>query len=410
MYIKYAENQSGARSLAKNPAKLDEFAETILLTILQSLGYAQAVSKDALRIAIVGCGQIAQQHMANYRNLPGVEMVAFCDLDQAAAQRASEEYGPCDVYSDFREVLKRGDIDAVDVCLHNNLHAPVTIAALEAGKHVYCEKPMAGSYADALAMSEAAKRTGKMLHIQLAFLYAPETRAARELIRDGLLGDVFHGRSAGFRRRGRPYVDGYGTANFVRKAQASGGALYDMGVYHISQMLYLLGNPTVERVSGKTFQRIPIDAAREASSGYDVEELAVGLVRFDGDRSMELVESWAANLDGFGSSYLLGSLGGVRLSPFGFFQNVGDLELSSTVDLGAAKFRWSTVRGDGEFYDSSQGHWLAALCGDVPLLPTAEIALNTMLVSEAIYLSQKLNREVTAEEVREASASTAIRL
>ena len=368
------------------------------------------MSNDALRIAIVGCGQIAQQHMQNYQKLDRVEMVAFCDLDLAAAQKAAETYGPADATGDFREVLRRDDVDAVDVCLHNNLHAPITIAALKAGKHVYCEKPMAGSYADAVAMLDAAKRTGKMLHIQLGFLYQPETRAARELIEAGMLGDVFHGRSAGFRRRGRPYVDGYGTSNFVKKAQASGGALYDMGVYHISQALYLLGNPDVARVSGKTFQRIPIDAAREASSGYDVEELAVGLIRLAGDRSLELVESWAANLDGFGGSYLLGSLGGVRLSPFGFFQNVGDLELSSTVDLGAAKFRWGNVRGDGSFYDSSQSHWLAALRGDVPLLPTAEIALNTMLISEGIYLSQKLDREVTADEVREASVSTAIKV
>ena len=366
------------------------------------------MSKDAQRIAIVGCGQIAQQHMQNYRDLPGVKMVAFCDLDQAAAQRSADEYGPADVYSDFREVLRRDDIDGVDVCLHNNLHAPVTIAALEAGKHVYCEKPMAGSYADALAMKEAAQRTGKMLHIQLAQLYSAETRATQELIRDGHLGEIYHGRSAGFRRRGRPFVDGYGTSNFVRKASASGGALYDMGVYHISQMLYLLGNPEVGRISGKTFQKVPIDPAREASSGYDVEEMAVGLVRFVGGRSLELIESWAANLDDFGGSYLLGSLAGVRLSPFGFFQNLGDLELSSTVNLGAAKFRWANVRGDGAFYDSSQGHWLAALRGDVPLLPTMDIALNTMLVSEGIYLSERLDREVTAQEVREASVSTAM--
>ena len=359
------------------------------------------------RVAILGCGQIAQQHMKNYRGLDDVRMVAFCDLDASAAQRAAAEHGG-DALSDFREVLERDDVDAVDVCLHNNLHAPVTVAALEAGKHVYCEKPMAGSYRDAVAMRDAARRTGRMLHIQLAQLYAPETRATRELVEAGMLGEVFHGRSAGFRRRGRPYVDGYGTPNFVKKAQASGGALYDMGVYHISQMLYLLGNPEPTRVSGKTFQRIPIDPARQASSGYDVEELALGLVRFAGDRSLELVESWAANLDGFGGSYLLGSLGGVRLNPFGFFHNHGDLELSSTVDLGAASYRWSNVRGDGATYASSQAHWLAALRGDVPLLPTAEIALNTMLVSEGVYLSQRLDREVTADEVREASVSTAM--
>jgi len=363
---------------------------------------------DKIRIGIIGCGQIAQQHMAAYAQLPGAQMVAFCDMNLAAAQKAAETYGPAEAYSDYREVLAREDIDAVDVCLHNNLHMPMTVAGLKAGKHVYCEKPMAGSYRDALTMLETARETGKHLHIQLAQLYADATRAAKELIAEGALGDVFHARSSGFRRRGRPYVDGYGTPNFVQKKQASGGALYDMGVYHISQILFLMGNPEVQRISGKTYQKIAMDAKRKEISNYDVEELAVGFIRFSGDRSMELIESWAANLDTFEGSFLLGDKGGVRLDPFGFFTNVGHVELKSTAELGTSRFRWNNVVGDGHAYGSSQGHWIAALQGEVSLYPSAEIALNTMLVSEGIYLSQALGREVTADEIREASVSTAI--
>lgn len=363
---------------------------------------------DKIRIGIIGCGQIAQQHMAAYAKLEGAQMVAFCDMNLAAAQKAAETYGPAEAYSDYREVLAREDIDAVDVCLHNNLHMPMTVAGLKAGKHVYCEKPMAGSYRDALTMLETARETGKHLHIQLAQLYSDATRAAKELIAEGALGDVFHARSSGFRRRGRPYVDGYGTPNFVQKKQASGGALYDMGVYHISQILFLMGNPEVQRVSGKTYQRMAMDAKRKEISNYDVEELAVGFIRFSGDRSMELIESWAANLDTFEGSFLLGDKGGVRLDPFGFFTNIGHIELKSTAELGTSRFRWNNVVGDGAAYGSSQGHWIAALQGEVPLYPSAEIALNTMLVSEGIYLSQALGREVTAEEIREASVSTAI--
>jgi predicted dehydrogenase len=348
--------------------------------------------------------------MESYSKIPGVEMVAFCDVNQKAAEAAAEKYGPGDVYSNVADVLKRADIDAVDVCLHNNLHMPATVAALRAGKHTYCEKPMAGSYRDAVTMLETAKETGKKLHIQLAQLYSNETRAAKELLDGGHLGEVYHARSSGFRRRGRPYVDGYATPAFVQKKQAAGGAMFDMGVYHISQILYLLGNPKVERVTGKTYQKIEMDEKRRAISNYDVEELATGFVRFEGDRSMELIESWAANLDNFDGSFLLGSKGGVRLTPFGFFTNLGNLELKATADLGSARYRWDTVVGDGGYYGSSQGHWIAALEGRVPLLPTAEIALNTMLISEAVYLSQERGREVTADEVLEASVSTAIEL
>ncbi|HEY0868360.1 MAG TPA: Gfo/Idh/MocA family oxidoreductase [Fimbriimonas sp.] len=363
-----------------------------------------------VRIGIIGCGQIAQSHMDNYAKIPEAEMVAFADINREAACTSAEKHGVENVYEDFRELLKRDDLDAVDVCLHNNLHMPVTVEALESGRHVYCEKPMAGSYRDAVAMLDAAHKAGRNLHIQLATLYSNETRAAKELIELGELGDVFHARSQGFRRRGRPYVDGYGTPTFVQKRNSAGGALYDMGVYHISQALYLLGNPKVDRISGKTYQRIDMDAGRREKSGYDVEELGMGFVRMENDLSLDLIESWAANLDSFEGSYILGSKGGVRLSPFGFFKNIGNIELNATANMGSARFRWDNVVGDGEVYGSSQGHWIAALQGKVDLLPTAEIALNTMLISEGIYLSQERNREVAADEVLEASGSTAIKV
>jgi predicted dehydrogenase len=362
------------------------------------------------KIGIIGCGQIAQQHVQSYAHIPDVQIVACADIDQDAAHRLAAQCGAEMATTNFREVLDRPEIDAVDVCLHNNLHMPVTVLALEAGKHVYCEKPMAGSYVDAVTMLETARKCDRMLHIQLFTLYTDETRAARELIDSGELGELYFARSTGHRRRGRPYVDGYGTPTFVQKRNSAGGALYDMGVYHISQVLYLLGNPVVERISGKTYQRTGMDAKRRETSGYDVEELGAGFIRCANDLAIDIIESWAVNLDPFEGSFVLGSEGGVRLQPFGFFKNVGNLELSSTADLGAARFRWKNVQGDGDFYASSQAHWIAALHEWCPLLPSAEVALNTMLVSEGIYLSQALDREVTAEEVKSASKSTSIQI
>jgi predicted dehydrogenase len=267
---------------------------------------------------------------------------------------------------------------------------------------------MAGSYHDAEAMMKAAQHAGLKLSIQLGTLFSDATRAAKELIDAGELGDVFHARSTGFRRRGRPFVDGYGTPTFVQKKNSAGGALYDMGVYHIAQMLYLMGNPDVVRITGKTYQKTAIDPKREMESGYDVEELGLGFVRFNGDKTLDIIESWAIHLDGFEGSSVVGSKGGIRLNPFGFYSSRGDLDLNTSVDLGAARYRWDRVRGDGPYYGSAQGHWIAALQGKVPLLPTAEIALNTMLISEGIYLSDKEARDVTPDEVREKSKSTSI--
>ena len=365
---------------------------------------------ERVRIGVIGVGQIGKIHLDNYRSIAGAEIVAVADLNGTEAHRVAEVYGVPDVYTDFRELLARDDVQAVDVCLHNNLHMPVTVAALEAGKEVYCEKPMAGTYADALRMFEAARALGRKLHVQSALVFAPGTQAAKALIDDGALGRLYHARSAGHRRRGRPYVDGYGAMPFVQKQNAAGGALIDLGVYNLNAILYLLGDPQPERIVGRTYQEIPLDERRAEASGFDVEELAAGFVFFADGLTLDVIEAWAAYVDGFGSSCVLGSEGGVRLDPFGYFRSAGNLDLDATADLRSFSFRRTMVDEVGDAYDSAQKHWVAALQGRVPLIPMDEIALTSMLVSEGIYLSHELGREVTADEVRERSQSTALEL
>jgi predicted dehydrogenase len=358
-----------------------------------------------IRIGLIGAGQRAQQHLETYQSVPGAEIMAIVDINEALAQRVADQFKIPNVYTDYHDLLQRDDIEAVDICLHNNLHRPVAVESMEAGKHVYCEKPMAGSYADAKIMYDTAQALGRKLAIQLFTLFKPETRAAKLLIDAGSLGELYHARSTGFRRRGRPYVDGYGTPTFVQKRHAAGGALYDMGVYHIARLLYLLGKPVVSRITGKTYQKTAMDARREKASGYDVEELALGFVHFTNDVTLDIIESWAIHLERFEGSSIVGTLGGVRLEPFGYYHNLGDLEINSTLDLDQIAYRWKNVHEGGDVYDSAGHHWVAALQGRVELLPSAELALNTMLISEGIYLSNHLGREVTADEVQERSVS-----
>lgn len=364
-----------------------------------------------IRVGIIGAGQIGKHHMHCYKELPGIEMAAVADLNADEARRVAKEYNISRVFGDFHDLLACGDIEAVDVCLHNNLHMPVTVAALMAGKHVFCEKPMAGTYRDACTMYETARKARRLLHIQLSTLFSDETKAAKILIDEGRLGEIYHARSTGFRRRGRPFVDGYGSAQFVDKNVAAGGALYDMGVYHIANLLYLMGNPEVVRIAGKTYQKTAIHPVRRKMCNYTVEELGLGFVTFQGGVTMDIIEAWAIHLDGLEGSCIVGSEGGIRLSPFGFFQNLGDMEMNSTVNLPLARRRWNMLLGANEdAYVDNQPHWMAALQGRVKLLPTAAIALNTMLISEGIYLSNRLDREVTAAEIKKASKSTALKV
>ena len=363
---------------------------------------------DVVRIGLIGAGQIGTNHLKTYSQIPEAKVVAVADLFPEKVDAAQSDFDIEKGYSDFRELLAREDIDAVDVCVHNNKHAPITIEALQAGKNVYCEKPMAGCYRDAEAMLNTARECNKHLHIQLGMLYTAETRGAKRVIDEGALGDIYHVRSFGHRRRGRPFVDGYGSATFVDKEIAAGGALFDMGIYHLTQVLHLIGNPAVRTVSGATHQALAMYEDRKAFSGYGVEEMGLGWVRLEGGITFDIEETWAVHYDGQESSKILGSKAGLRLDPLTYFSSMGDMPLSGTLDTKSSDTRWHSCIPDTKWYDSSQRHWIGALLGHVQLLPTAEYALNAALISEGIYLSTKAERELTVEEIRSQSRSLAI--
>ncbi|RXZ83650.1 gfo/Idh/MocA family oxidoreductase [Paenibacillaceae bacterium] len=370
-----------------------------------------------VRIGVIGAGLIGKAHMRNYAQIPDAEVVAICDINQQEARLVAEQYNIPDVYSDYTELLSRDDIEAVDVCLHNNLHAPVTLAALRAGKDVYCEKPIAGTYHDGKVMLDAAKETGRKLHIQLGTLYRKETKAAKALIDEGMLGKLYHARATGHRRRGRPFIDGYGTPAFLNKQIAAGGALIDMGVYHIAQMVYLLDVPKVQRISGKGYREMEVDSRRAEQATFDVEELGLGFVKFEGGATLDVCEAWSIHLGSIEGCSVVGTKGGIRmpaysdqavLAPFSYHTTVCDMDLNCTVNLDEMDGRWGHLKENYDAYQSSQHHWIAALQDRVKLLPTAEIALQTMLISEGIYLSDRLGTEVSFDEIVAHSQSTAI--
>lgn len=365
------------------------------------------MSKDKIRIGIIGTGIIGEEHIKFYRDIPEAEVVAICNIGEDRLNEIGDRYGIKDRYTNIGQVLARDDIDAIDVCVHNNSHAPIAIAAMEAGKDVYCEKSMAGSYYDAKMMYDTMKRTGRKLHVQLWFIYDKETRAAKRFIDAGDLGKIYHMRSTGFRRRGRPYVDGFGNERFCNSEFSGGGVVVDMAIYHIATLLYLSGLPKLQRVTGHIYSELPMDEKRREFSNYNVEELAVGLATYENGLTMDLIESWAIHGSPFAPSTLYGNKGGITLNPFQFHTRMNNMEVDCTVDLAKMDYLDHTVYPEFSHYDGSQQHWIHALLGKCELLPTAEIALETMLLEEGIYLSAKLGREVTADEIREMSVSTA---
>ena len=359
-------------------------------------------------LAIIGCGIIGDLHISGYADDPNAEVVAICDIDEARLNFIGDKYHIARRFTHIGRLLQEKDIVAVDVCLHNNLHAPVSIAAMEAGKDVYCEKPMAGTYADALTMVEAMQRTGRRLHIQLGLIYSDETKAAKRIIDANRLGHLYHMRSYGFRRRGRPFVDGYATKEFVNTATSGGGALFDMGVYHIAQLLYLTGVPALERVTGGIYAEIAMDETRRAISGFNVEELGCGFATYAGGLTMDILESWAIHARPFPSSIICGSVGGLTISPLTFHSREQDMEADLTVDLKAMNVLDHSVYAETACYDTSQKHWTHVLAGHCLQIDTPRIALETQKVQEGIYIASRLGREVSAEEIVTHSVSRAL--
>lgn len=357
---------------------------------------------DKVRIAQIGVGQIGQHHLTTYAGIEDAEVVAVCDIRRDAAEQVAEKFGIPHVYTDYHEMLKRDDIQSVDVCLHNRLHAPVTIDVLEAGLNCYCEKPMSWTYRDAKAMYDKAQETGKMLHIQLGTLYSADARGAKRVIDEGLLGKLYFAKAIHYRRRGRPWVDGYGSPAFVNTGTSGGGAMLDMAVYHISRMVWLLGNPDLVSVAGKTYQEIDMYEDRRESGKYNVDELGMGFIRMANDITFVMEEAWAIHSDDPNDDRVFGSKGGLRVEPLEYYTTLADMELNGTFDTASADLRWGRCDETVAHYRGSQQHWVAAQQGKVPLIDTAGIALKTAQITEGIYISSHLGREVTAQEIENA--------
>ncbi|PSP55584.1 gfo/Idh/MocA family oxidoreductase [Halobacteriales archaeon QS_1_67_19] len=385
---------------------------------------------EPIRIGVVGAGNRGRNHANRYERIPGAEVVAVADVDEPRAERIAERHG-ADHYPSHEALLEQADCDAVNVCVHAALHAEIGIDAAAAGVHVFCEKPMADGYAAARRLREAADDAGVELAVQNQLLYTKETRAARSLVEAGELGDVYHavaGRSPGYafnpepvegqvgpRRRGTPYVDGYGSPAFVREETAGGGAVYDLGSYTVGQLLYLLGSPTVKRVRGETFQTVPERVAddgeyarRIEDSGYDVEDGGVGFVTFRDGTVLSVRASWARYAD-VEPSALVGTEGGVRLDPFEYFATVGDVEMRASADLDEYLFREQYLRGERgrtahreDLWPDPLYHWIESLRGAAASPPTADLALESMVVLDGIVRSASEGRELAREEIVDA--------
>lgn len=379
-----------------------------------------------LRIGIVGLGFIGTQ-----KHLPGLaqhadraEVVGFCDLELDRARAAKEAFGSADAYvtGDYRELLADDSLDVIHVCTWNVSHAEITIAALEAGKHVLVEKPMAVTGADARAMVAAAKRTGKKLSVGFQYRFRKEAQFLRKSIDEGRLGEIYAAKAHAVRRKGVPI---WGV--FTDKSKQGGGPLIDLGGHAIDQALWFMDNYEVESVTGVVNYKLgdkpegnmagPWDPAT-----YTVEDSAFGFVRFTNGASLFVEAAWALNVQDSreGCVTLCGTEGGADTvqSKHGAdlvvtLNNVQGGELVKTApEEGAAYFGAPGGAMDGFSYMGGleAGAWIDAILNDTEPYVTGEQACVVTEILDAIYTSASTGRPVYFNgpgEAADGSAPTA---
>ncbi len=254
---------------------------------------------DKTRVGIIGCGGIAnQKHMPSISRLPDVEIIAFCDIIVERAQAAARKYGTSSaaVYGDYTNLLARDDIEVVHVCTPNSSHAEISIAALRAGKHVLCEKPMAKTAAEARAMLDASRETGRLLTIGYQNRYRPNAQFLKKVVEDGELGEIYLGKALGTRRRGVPT---HGV--FLDKAKQGGGSLIDLATHTLDLTLWMMDNYEPETVLGSTFNKLGKIGSGANIMGpwdpdkFEVEDSGFGLVKFKNGATVIVELSWALN-------------------------------------------------------------------------------------------------------------------
>ncbi|MGQ9663169.1 MAG: Gfo/Idh/MocA family protein [Kiritimatiellia bacterium] len=252
------------------------------------------MSTRKFRVGIVGCGGIAQTHATGWLSRKEeIEITAVCDIEAKRAQEMAEKTGAKEVFTDYRRLVRLKELDAVDVCTPNKLHTPVVLAALNAGKHVICEKPLAVTAAEVRRMGELADRKKLLLMTAQHMRYGAPARAAKQFVEGGALGTPIHARVYALRRNLLPAWGG-----FIDHKLSGGGPCMDIGVHALDLCMWLIGFPTPVRVTGRSRVVFAKDNDIPGAWGewdrkrFTVEDHAVGFVHFDNGMTMVLEASW----------------------------------------------------------------------------------------------------------------------
>ena len=359
---------------------------------------------DMVKIGIIGCGGIANgKHMPALKKLKDVEMVAFCDIIEERAQKAAKEYGVpgAKVFTDYKELLKL-DLDVEHELTPNKQHSFITVDALEAGKHVMCEKPMAINTVEAQKMLDAAKRTGKKLTIGYQNRFRPECQYLKKVVEAGDLGDIYYARAQAIRRRAVPT---WGV--FLDAENQGGGPLIDIGTHALDLTLWEMDNYEPAMVVGSVFRKLADNEnAANAWGSWDpkkftVEDSAFGFIKMKNGATIVLESSWALNtlLVDEAKTILCGDKAGADMlgpddNPLRINGERFSKLYTTEPDLKSASVAFFDGEMGGSPAEMEARQWINHVKYDTPLTTKPEQAIVVTKILEAIYESNKTGKPV----------------
>ncbi len=363
------------------------------------------------KIGIVGCGGIAhQKHFPALNNVKDrVEVIALCDIIPERAEKAVHEVGEPDakVYTDYHDLISNPDVEIVYVLTPNVAHCEISVAALEAGKHVLCEKPMAANVFDAQRMMDAYKKSGRLFTIGYQNRYRPDSQTLKTLCDEGALGSIYYAQAHALRRRGVPT---WGV--FTDKSKQGGGPLIDIGTHSLDLTLWFMNNYEPAAVTGVTFAKLgptlpknmqgnPMGAWDPAA--YEVEDAAFAFVTMKDGSLITIDATWilnsteercaAATLCGTKAGAELTGVGGANDQKLYINQIMGNKQVQSEVNTSAGGvdlFPGKSVKpGDVECKV-----WLDAIEGKGELVVKPEQAFIVTKILDAVYQSAREGRQI----------------
>jgi predicted dehydrogenase len=344
---------------------------------------------DNIRVGVIGLG-IGRHHIRGYRSHPNAEVTAIADLDVTRLAEIGDQYGIDKRYPSGEEMIAKEELDVVSIATPNKFHKPLTIAALEAGCHVLCEKPMAMNAGEAREMLAAARRAGKRLMIDFSYRFSEQSQALKAQVDAGVLGEVYFARTLWHRRRGLPRFGGW----FGQKAISGGGPLIDLGVHRLDLALWLMGYPRPVWVMGRTYNPIASALAAEQGVDYDVEDLAVAMISFDNGATLEIEASWAAHIQEreWMETRLFGTKGGLVQRNL---NETYEFEAEIYLEQEGAHFDMKLhVPARPAPHQNAMYHFCDSLVNDTPHIATGEEGLLVMEILDAIYKSAESGQPV----------------